>query len=96
MPRLRRPPGPRRLPVRHDVPPLTQYASPDGTVHGLIRNPSGHTPTTRAAGLPAPAFDTFYGHRGITINPHWPDPAPPRHRCEGSVAGLSLDCRRSL
>jgi hypothetical protein len=32
-----------------------------------FHNPSGHTPATRAATLPAPVFDTFYARRGITV-----------------------------
>jgi Peptidase_C39 like family len=32
-----------------------------------FRNPSGHTPDSRSAELPAPTFDAFFGGRGITV-----------------------------
>lgn len=40
-----------------------------GHDHGLIhlRNPSGHTPDTRRAGLPVDVFETFFGGRGIAL-----------------------------
>ncbi|MFC4507010.1 MULTISPECIES: C39 family peptidase [Streptomyces] len=39
----------------------------DGRIH--FRNPSGHTPESRAAALPPDRFDAFFGGRGISLDP---------------------------
>ncbi|WP_460303329.1 C39 family peptidase [Actinocorallia aurea] len=41
-------------------------AHPGDTVH--FHNPSGHTPETVAAALPAPTFDSFAARRGIALH----------------------------
>jgi hypothetical protein len=44
---------------------VTGHDPTTDTIH--FRNPSGHTSDTRTAQLPAPLFETFFGHRGVTI-----------------------------
>ncbi|MFJ5645855.1 peptidase [Streptomyces sp. NPDC093223] len=39
----------------------------DGQIH--FRNPSGHTPHTRAAVLPLDRFGAFFGGRGVSVGP---------------------------
>jgi hypothetical protein len=44
---------------------ITGHDPDAGTI--TFHNPSGHTPSARAATLPATVFNTFYARRGITI-----------------------------
>jgi hypothetical protein len=48
--------------------------------HVFFRNPSGHTPESRAACLPLDRFGVFFGGRGISLDPHRAPAAPPAPR----------------
>jgi Peptidase_C39 like family len=47
---------------------LTGYDTAADTL--TLHNPSGHTPTSRAAELPVATFRTFFAHKGISLFTH--------------------------